>query len=210
MTPVRGWFDTDCAPGDYPLASPAAAGFAAGEATAEPAPGYRRIRVEAEISPDGKAWRVARLGDPELEAAALRLYEAESAGVEEGDLMFAGVVIGVEAVRAAAFARPEDARRFLEDEADMADGMGDHWLGHLDAAPGGGDFPPVLLVRGDGVETMDGLHRLAGHAVHGTEALAVVVGVAAGRSLSEVPGAFLDASDAPVRPGEARTPMPGF
>ncbi len=207
MIRTPGWIATSAAPGGHPLATPESAGFVPDGPSFAPDAGTRRVRVEAELGPGGASWEISRLGDPLLEAEALRLYEADTAGVRPGELLFARALIGAEGIRAAAFEHPERARAFLEEEAEMAGGLADHWLDFLHAPPDQDGFPPVLLLRGDGVEVMDGLHRLAGHAAHGTGEVAVVVGVAPGCSLGEIPGLWLDAPDAPERePGPG---MPG-
>lgn len=206
---LRAWFLTSEEPGCYPLSSARAAGLRFGPPPEiAPPVGARRIDVEIEadggMPGDDAPLAILRLHDPLLEGEALRLVEADGAGLSAGDLWFGLASIGFEGVQVVAFEHPERAESFLVEEAEMADGMGDHWLSMLDGMEPDGDTPPMVMIREDGPEVLDGLHRLAGHAVHRTPEIGVIVGVLPGRRLSEIPGLVLAASDAPER-----GPVPG-
>lgn len=143
-----------------------------------------------------------------LEDAVLDLYEAESAGIERGDLDYHLVSVPRGDIEGLTGRGVAESEAFLAQAIEDAKGMGGHWEAMLEGEMSMDGFPPVIVFREDGPEIVDGEHRLAGMVLHPMDRVDLVVGVVAGASLADC---FPTAREWTVLSVEAATeaPRPG-
>jgi len=226
---VKAWFDTALAPGLYAVTPGTGDGCLRLDPPPTVGPRLPARRIEVEIRLPDAALHAAsasgtdylpadcpvdveRLNDPELEAYALGLPEADAAGVGPGDLSYALVMVGVEGMQRAAFADADRARAFLEDEVEEAESNGGagHWAEMLDGTfDDDGDYP-CLMLREDGLDVLDGRHRLAGLVANDRLGTLAILGIAEGCSLADCAGVILSVpgSGYPAAPETGSAPGP--
>lgn len=219
---LSAWFDTDFPSGEFAVLGGTRDGaLRLDTPVGEPTAPARRITVEIETQevvppgvthlPDGMGFEVVRLNDPELESFSLGLMETDTAGIQPGYLSYMLVLVGPEGMHHAAYADADRARAFLEDEVEEAEsnGCSGHWAEMLDGTFDDDGGYPFLMFDEDGLNVIDGRHRLAGLVANDRPGTLAILGVAEGFRLSDCPGVTLSVPGATFpEPPEAAAPGP--
>lgn len=219
---ISAWLDTARPSGEFEVRGGAGEGsLRLDEPSSEPVPPARRITVEVEAYgqvpagapylPDGMGFEVVRLNDPELESFALGLMEADTAGIVPGYLSYMLVLVGPEGMHYAAYADADRARAFLEDEVEEAEsnGCSGHWAEMLDGTFDDDGGYPFLMFDEDGLNVVDGRHRLAGLVANDRPGTLAILGIADGYRLPDCPGVVLSVPGATFpEPPDAASPGP--
>ncbi len=215
---LSAWFDTDRPSGEFEVRGGSAEGaLRLDEPSTDPTAPARRITVEIEMRgevppglthlPEAMGFEVVRLNDPELESFSLGLMESDAAGIKPGYLSYMLVLVGPEGMHHAAFADADRARDFLREEVEEAESNGGagHWEEMINGTFDDDGGYPVLMLDEDGINVIDGRHRLAGLVANDRPGTLAVLGIADGYRLSDCPGVALSVPGAafPVPPEPA-------